>query len=101
MPVEEITVSVVLAMPTKQQKIELRVQVGMGAREAVLLAERLGLDFSGTGVNAESAAIGVYSERVDDDHRLDEGDRIEVYRALEQDPMDLRRQRASASSKKR
>jgi uncharacterized protein len=38
--------------------------------------------------------LGVYSHRVDADHVLRDGDRVEIYRPLALDPMAARRRRA-------
>jgi putative ubiquitin-RnfH superfamily antitoxin RatB of RatAB toxin-antitoxin module len=38
--------------------------------------------------------VGIYAQRVSQDALLKEGDRIEVYRSLELDPKENRRQRA-------
>ena len=96
---EKITVEVVLAMQNRVQRKMLTLSIGTQAREAVLVAQAQGVDFKNTGVLAESAPLGIYAERVDDDYVLADGDRLEVYRPLEQDPMELRRQRAARSTR--
>jgi len=42
----------------------------------------------------EGHAVGIFGKRVDLDHRLAEGDRVEIYRPLAMDPKEARRQRA-------
>ena len=93
-----LCVEVVLAQPDEAQRCELVIKAGTRAREAVLLAAKSGINFKRAGVSAETAALGVYSNRVDDDYVLVDGDRLEVYRPLQQDPMELRRRRAKLST---
>ena len=42
----------------------------------------------------EGRAVGIFGKRVDLDHRLADGDRVEIYRPLAMDPKEARRQRA-------
>ena len=90
-----IDIQVVLAMPDRQYRAELTVAVGTLAREAVKLA--LAADFASQGsidIDPLTAPLGVFSELVDDNYALNDGDRVEIYRPLQQDPKELRRQRA-------
>lgn len=41
-----------------------------------------------------SARLGIFSRRVPAEQLLQDGDRIEIYRSLQLDPMDARRRRA-------
>lgn len=95
-----LTVLVVLAMPRVQYRCNLKIPPGTTARQAVLMALDAGLvpvtaaiDFS-----PASAPLGVYNERVEDHYPCAQGDRVEIYRPLHQDPKELRRQRARQSS---
>ncbi len=91
-------VSVVLALPSRQQVIGLTVAPDCTARQAVEKAKSAGLEFSPDEIDLDNAQLGVFGERVSDDAPLSEGDRVEVYRPLRQDPMELRRQRAASES---
>ena len=93
-----ICVEVVLALADEALRVELSVNAGIQAREVVMLAANSGMDFERAGVCAQTAALGVYSRRVSDDYIVAEGDRLEVYRPLAQNPMDLRRRRAKQSA---
>ncbi len=92
-------VSVVMAFPTRQHIVALEVSADCTARQAVELAIANGLNVQDTQEDAVfdalAAPLGVYGERVADDKVLGEGDRVEIYRPLQQDPMELRRQRAA------
>ena len=79
-----IAVEVVLAWPQRQWRVRLLVAPGCTARRAVALAREAGLDTAG--VDAERGPLGVFGESVDDDHALEDGDRVELYRPLRQDP---------------
>ena len=91
-------VSVVLALPTRQQVLQLDVVEGCTARQAVQLATEAGLAVSSEELDILNAPLGIYAERVSDDALLQAGDRVEIYRPLQQDPMELRRRRAASES---
>ena len=95
-----LPVQVVLAMPEVQYLCDLEIPPGTTARETVLMALEVGL-IPGTAtidITPSSAPLGVFGERVDDDYPCVHGDRVEIYRPLQQDPKELRRQRARQSS---
>ena len=91
-------VSVVLALPERQQVVTLTVAKGCTARQAVAQAQQTGLSDISNTMDVDSAPLGVFGERVSDDAVLRDGDRVEIYRPLQQDPMELRRQRAASES---
>ncbi len=95
-----LTVQVVLAMPETQYQCELEIPPGTTARQVVLMALQAGLVPATAliDITPASAALGVFSERVEDDYPCVQGDRVEIYRPLQQDPKELRRQRARQSS---
>ena len=94
-------IQVVLALPARQQVVELFLEPGATARSAVFAALQSGLQLEGSGLLAETAALGVYGQRVEDAVLLTDGDRVELYRPLRQNPRELRRQRAAAQSSNR
>jgi putative ubiquitin-RnfH superfamily antitoxin RatB of RatAB toxin-antitoxin module len=49
-------------------------------------------------VDPAAAPLGVFGERVEDSYACQNGDRVEIYRPLQQDPMELRRKRARHST---
>lgn len=87
-------------MPEVQYQCELEIAPGTTARQAVLMALEAGLvpATAVLDIVPENAALGVFSERVEDDYLCSQGDRLEIYRPLQQDPKELRRQRARQSS---
>jgi len=93
-----IDVEVVLAGPSRQQVVELRVPCGCTAREAVRLAREAGLDTGiASDLDADGGPLGLFGERVDERLALRDGDRVELYRPLVQDPRERRRRRAAAA----
>ena len=87
-------IQVAYALAHRQLVIELDVPVGVTARTAVLTS---GLECEFPELDLVVVPIGVFGERVDDDTCLHDGDRVEVYRPLQLDPMEARRRRAAQS----
>jgi putative ubiquitin-RnfH superfamily antitoxin RatB of RatAB toxin-antitoxin module len=48
-----------------------------------------------SGFQLQNQAVGVFGKRVALDHRLTDGDRVEIYRPLAMDPKEARRRRAA------
>lgn len=89
-----ISVSIVYAKADKQWLVETKVSRGTSALE---LFEQSGLrDQCGelAVLKAQDLMLGVFSQKVDTDHLLEHGDRLEVYRPLTADPKEVRRQLA-------
>lgn len=86
-----ICVKVVYALPARQCVEEVTVAVGSTAREAIE-ASTLPGQFSE--IDLERNRIGVYSRLIESGAVIEDGDRIEIYRALKADPKVVRRQRA-------
>lgn len=87
-----IAVTVVYALAERQVELALQVAAGSTARE---VACSCGLEAFFPELVAENVALGVYGELVQDDYCLQTGDRLELYRELLLDPMELRRKRAA------
>lgn len=79
----KLRVEVVRAQPEHLTSIALALEPGATVR-AALLAAGLPLD----------QPVGIYGRRVTLDHRLADGDRVELYRPLRADPKEARRRRA-------
>ncbi|WP_224749964.1 RnfH family protein [Halomonas sp. ML-15] len=89
-------VEVAFAMPERQRLVALRVPVGTTARQAVLRAE-MASEFPELGeAFFREAPLGIFGAVLKrDDQPLAEGDRVEIYRPLQIDPKQARKQRAS------
>ena len=88
---EVVAVQVAYARRDRQLVVDLEVPVGTRARDAV---RRSGIVDAFPEIDPETAPIGVFGRAVDDDRVLAPGDRVEIYRPLEVDPREARRQRA-------
>ena len=85
-----IRVEVVCAVPGDVKLVELKLPAGATVRDAL----------NACGMTA-SGAVGVFGKVVGVQTRLNDGDRVEIYRLLTADPKEQRRRRAAAKSKKR
>ena len=82
-------VNVVYAIPQRFWSVDLTVDSGTKVQEAIELAKQHDEFAEITDVSTD--AIAIWGERVDQDHELEEGDRIEILRPLVQHPMERRR----------
>ena len=88
--VAEIAVTVAYAEAERQTVIAMRVPVGTTAAQAIVLS---GIRGAHAGI-AKQPALGVFGQLVSETYVLSDGDRVEVYRALLQDPKETRRRLA-------
>ena len=86
-----IRVSVAVALPGRQEVIELSLEEGATVADA-LVAAKLGERFPG--VDIAAMRTGIWSRAVPAQRALRDGDRVELYRPLKADPKDMRRSRA-------
>lgn len=96
--VHVIDVEVAYAEADKQVIVPLQVPVGTSAGEAV---RRSGLAEQFPDMDSNTAAIGVFGIPVSPCAPLAQGDRVEIYRPLQVDPKEARRQRAARSRVRR
>ena len=101
LPAALITVRVVLALPDQAREAIVQVPDGTTARDAVSLAVSTGLVIDDTGFDVASGPIGIHGRLVADAEPVLDGDRVELYRPMMQDPMDRRRRVAAKASDKR
>ena len=85
---DKIAIEVSYALPGVQRILSLRVPAESTARRAVLLSC---IDALFPEIDAAGCPLGVFGAAVADDYRLEDGDRLEIYRSLENDPMEARR----------
>ena len=93
---QDITIEVVYAEPGVCHRRTLNLPSGTVAGDAVRAS---GLTEACPSI-AQDRKLGVFSQRVDDDHVLREGDRVEIYRALTLTPTEARRLRARRRKEK-
>ncbi len=99
-----LRVSVALALPHRQAVLALELSPGATVGAALLaaqpLAEAAGLG-SGAGFDWERGAVGIFGLGCARSQLLQDGDRVELYRALPTDPKENRRRRARGSGPRR
>lgn len=88
---DKLNIEVVFALPNRQKLVELQLDVGATIAEAI---EASGLDAEFEDVDFSSCEVGVWSKPQRRDHVLRDKDRVEVYRPLDMDPREARRQLA-------
>lgn len=90
---DNISIEVVYGTAEKQKLYRLTLPQGSTARQAALAAP---LDADFPQAQPENAPLGIFGKAVKDNHILQQGDRIEIYRPLIADPKEVRRRRAAA-----
>lgn len=95
-----IEVEVAYALPHRQKIYALLVDKGTTALEA---ARRTTVTRDFAGVDLDNAKMGIFGQLVRDPskHRLQAGDRVEIYRPLVVDPKEIRRRRAARAAEKK
>jgi len=91
-PAADARIEVVFARPERQRIVELPLGEGMTARQAV---EASGLVAEFPEIAGCPLVLGVFGRRVEPEHVLADGDRVEIYRPLPDDPKERRRRRAA------
>ena len=86
-----ISVLVVMALPGKSLSVSLSLGEHADVASAVAIAEK---DPVFSEVEFKDFAIGIYGELCELSHKLSDGDRIELYRPIIEDPKEQRRKRA-------
>ena len=76
-------VEVVFALPGEAQVATVELPAGATVRDAVAAARIGSFD-----------VVGIFGKRVRPDHKLSDGDRVEIYRPLAMDPKEARQRRA-------
>lgn len=93
-----VRVCVAIALPQRQEVIELELPEGSRIAEAL---EAPAVRVSLAGIDASSWAVGVWSRRCGRDRVLRDGDRVELYRPIVADAKSMRRERARLSPSRR
>lgn len=88
-----IEIELVFASAERQRL--LAIQAGAGVTVAEVISQS-GIDLYFPGERIDELAVGIWGKLVGRDHIVRDGDRIELYRPLEIDPREARRQLASA-----
>lgn len=87
-----INIEIVFALPRVQQLLELQLPPAATVADAIAAS---GLVEVFPQHALQALPVGVWGRLTDLDQRLQDGDRVEIYRELVIDPMEARRLRAS------
>lgn len=92
-----IAVEVAYALAHKQKVVQLQVALGTSARDAAL---RSGLEADFPDIDLQGSSLGVFGKGIarPEEHILQAGDRVEIYRPLLADPKEVRKQRAARAA---
>jgi putative ubiquitin-RnfH superfamily antitoxin RatB of RatAB toxin-antitoxin module len=90
-PARKLAVEVVYAMPDQQVLLALEVEDGATARDAIAAC---GILDRFPDLDPASMTIGIFGRTAGPETRLNNGDRVEIYRPLLADPKEVRRRRA-------
>lgn len=95
---DEISVEVVYALPEQACVVALKVKPGTTIRQAIELS---GLLQKFPEIDLDRNQTGIYSRLKEPGTVLQDGDRVEIYRALKVDPKEARRRRAERKNSKK
>lgn len=87
-----IVIEVIYARPDVQRSERLTLAEGTSAR-AVLNQTRIPEEFPE--IDIAACPLGIWGKQVEDDYVLRDGDRLEIYRPLLNDPRETRRRLAA------
>ena len=87
------SVSVEVVFATAERQVLLALNVEAGASVADVIAQS-GIEAGFPDVGMADMTVGIWGKLVPRDRTVSGGDRIELYRPLEVDPREARRQRA-------
>jgi len=88
-------IEIAYATPEKQVLLKMIAPVDCTVVKAIELS---GIREEFPDMELDPKAVGIFSRKVSLDHKLREGDRVEIYRPLVADPKEMRKQRARAGS---
>ena len=89
---DRLRVEVVYADPDRQELVELKLEQGATVADAICagLSKRL------ADIPLDALQAGIWGNPVERSKPLADGDRVELYRPLERDPREARRELAAA-----
>ena len=88
--VDEINIEVVYALPDRAAIVDLTLAADSTIEQAIIAS---GLWQRFPDISLSQQKVGIFGQIVALDKTLTDGDRVEIYRPLQQDPMTARRHR--------
>ncbi|CAK7074999.1 RnfH family protein [Providencia rettgeri] len=92
--VSDLSIEVTYALPEKQFLLSVKVADGTTIEDAIIASGILALRDD---IDLKKNKVGIYSRPAKLTDKVQDGDRIEIYRPLIADPKELRRKRAEKS----
>ena len=89
---ELLNIEVAYATPQRQSLVELQLPADATVRDAV---RRSGLQNQYPELDIEHCPVGIFGQQVADNRVLRDGDRVEIYRPLVNEPREARRRLAA------
>ena len=89
---DSIHIEIAYATPHKQMILDQMIIAGLSPRDAVMQSP---IEEYFPEIDKENCDIGIFGKVIRTDHKLQPGDRIEIYRALIADPKQVRKNRAA------
>ena len=93
---ERLPIEIVLATPERQVLLALDVDDGSTVADVIALS---GIGSQFPDFDLDEMPVGIWGKSVARDSLVRPGDRVELYRPLEVDPREARRQRASVAKR--
>jgi len=90
-----VDVEVAFAKPDKQLIIPVKLEAGSSVQHAI---NESGIFNQFPEIDLTKLKVGVFGKVCDIEKTVEQGDRVEIYRPLTQNPMDARRNRAVAGA---
>lgn len=90
-----VDVEVAFATSDKQLIIPVKLEQGRGVQQAI---NESGILNQFPEIELTKTNVGIFGKVCDLEKIVEQGDRVEIYRPLTQDPMDARRKRAVAGT---
>ena len=94
---ERLSIEVIYPLPSRQEVLRVHVPPGASVRDAI---EASGVLEKYPEIDLAKNKVGIYSRPAKLHERVQDGDRVEIYRPLIADPKALRRQRAEKGAGK-
>lgn len=88
---EKTHIEIAYATPQQQVIVECDVEQDASPRDAVIQSD---IDQFFPEIDKQLCDIGIFGKAIRPDHKLENGDRIEIYRPLIADPKEVRKRRA-------
>ncbi len=92
METENLHIEIAYATPDQQVILELQVVADTTPRDVVLQSD---IESYFPEIDKQTCDIGIFGKAIRPDHKLGNGDRIEIYRPLLADPKEVRKRRAA------